>query len=95
MKEVTYRQHRLEDKYVIVLGRGVYWKIPIDAFAVYSTPKSFDKIRETAAEMKKIMLTKDGLCKRKKPEKVERTECTRFRKNGHNQSPFQNINVNL
>lgn len=57
--------------------------------------KSFDKIRETALKMQKIMLTNGGLCKRKRAEKVERTECTHFRKNGHNQSPFQNINVNL
>lgn len=57
--------------------------------------KSFDKIRENVCGNKRIMLTKGGLCKRKRAEKVEGTECIRFRKNGHNQSPFQNINVNL
>ena len=44
---------------------------------------------------KQIVLIKGGLCKRKRAEIVERTECTCFRKNGHNQSSFQNINVNL
>lgn len=45
--------------------------------------------------MNKIMLIKGRLCKRKRAEKVERTECACFRKNGHNQSPFQNVDVNL
>lgn len=62
---------------------------------LYLERKIVRQNQEIVCENKRIMLTKGRLCKRRRAEKVERTECTHFRKNGHNQSPFQNINVNL
>ena len=38
---------------------------------------------------KKIMLRKDGWCKRKRAETVKRLEMSHLRKKGHNQSLFK------